>query len=103
MTRQIRHCIPATLFILLLVMLFVLPVQGGVSARYISNCYLLSDSLAVDSLLQLPADTLSSDTTEKKSNAIDAPVIYESNDSMVWVRGGNAYLYGEAKVNYQNI
>lgn len=103
MTRQIRHCIPATLFILLLVMLFALPVQGGVSARYISNCYLLSDSLAVDSLLQLPADTLSSDTTEKKSNAIDAPVIYESNDSMVWVRGGNAYLYGEAKVNYQNI
>ena len=103
MTRQIRHCIPATLFILLLVMLFALPVQGGVSARYISNCYLLSDSLAVDSLLPLPADTLSSDTTEKKSNAIDAPVIYESNDSMVWVRGGNAYLYGEAKVNYQNI
>lgn len=103
MTRQTIYCIPATLFILLLVMLFALPVQGGVSARYISNCYLLSDSLAVDSLLQLPADTLSSDTTEKKSNAIDAPVIYESNDSMVWVRGGNAYLYGEAKVNYQNI
>ena len=103
MTRQTRHCIPATLFILLLVMLFALPVQGGVSARYIGNRYLLSDSLALDSLSPLPADTLSSDTTEKKSNAIDAPVIYESNDSMVWVRGGNAYLYGEAKVNYQNI
>lgn len=103
MTRQTRYCIPAALLIFFLVMLFALPVQGGVSARYISNRYLLSDSLALDSLSPLPADTLSSDTTEKKSNAIDAPVIYESNDSMVWVRGGNAYLYGEAKVNYQNI
>ena len=85
------------------VVLLALPVQGSVSPRYIANCYILSDSLAGDSLSKLPADSIASDSTEKKSNAIDAPVIYESNDSMVWVRGGNAYLYGEAKVNYQNI
>lgn len=85
------------------VVLLALPVQGSVSPRYIANCYISSDSLAGDSLSKLPADSIASDSTEKKSNAIDAPVIYESNDSMVWVRGGNAYLYGEAKVNYQNI
>ena len=85
------------------VVLLALPVQGSVSPRYIANCYMSSDSLAGDSLSKLPADSIASDSTEKKSNAIDAPVIYESNDSMVWVRGGNAYLYGEAKVNYQNI
>ncbi|MBR5476097.1 MAG: LPS-assembly protein LptD [Bacteroidaceae bacterium] len=85
------------------VVLLALPVQGSVSPRYIANCYMSSDSLAGDSPSKLPADSIASDSTEKKSNAIDAPVIYESNDSMVWVRGGNAYLYGEAKVNYQNI
>ena len=40
---------------------------------------------------------------KRRSNALDAPVIYESTDSMVWNSGGYASLYGTGKVNYQNV
>lgn len=40
---------------------------------------------------------------EKKSDALDAPVFYQSIDSTVWTRGGSASLFGESKINYQNI
>lgn len=40
---------------------------------------------------------------KRRSNALDAPVTYESNDSMVWNDGGYASLYGSSKVNYQNV
>lgn len=103
MTRQIGKTLIVSLFIMLAVVLFAFPVQARVLSRGNLNLLFAIDSLSVDSTLTLPADTLASDSVKKKSNAIDAPVVYESNDSMVWVRGGNAYLYGEAKVNYQNI
>ena len=38
-----------------------------------------------------------------KKDALDDPVAYESSDSMVWNNGGYASLYGNGKVNYQNI
>ena len=34
---------------------------------------------------------------------LEAPVVYESKDSMVWYKNGNAYLYGSGQVNYQKI
>ena len=40
---------------------------------------------------------------KKKKDALDDPVIYESKDSMVWNNGGYASLYGDGKVNYQNV
>ena len=40
---------------------------------------------------------------KKKKDALDDPVAYESSDSMVWNNGGYASLYGNGKVNYQNI
>ena len=40
---------------------------------------------------------------KKKKDALDDPVIYESEDSMVWNYGGYASLYGNGKVNYQNV
>lgn len=52
------------------------------------------DSLAMDSLAL--------DTTPKKE-PLDAPVIYEASDSIVFTKGGFAHLYGSGKVNYQNI
>ena len=65
------------------------------------------DSLAAFGTLssELAADTLTTDTTEAKGpkDVVDAPVQYESKDSMVWTKGGNAYLYGSSKVNYQKI
>ena len=57
------------------------------------------DSLALDSL---GMDSLAVDTTKKKE-PLDAPVIYEASDSIVFTKDGYAHLYGEGKVNYQNI
>ena len=47
------------------------------------------------------ADSLASDSTDKQP--LDAPVIYEASDSIVFTKGGYAHLYGNGKVNYQNI
>ena len=65
----------------------------------LSSYSLLADSLQVDSF------TIVSDTVVKKDkkDAIDAPVFYECTDSMVWSRGGNAFLYGSGKVTYDNV
>ena len=57
------------------------------------------DSLGLDSI---GADSLALDTTPKKE-PLDAPVIYEAADSIVFTKGGFAHLYGDGKVNYQNI
>lgn len=53
----------------------------------------------------LKADSLRVDTVKpiKKKEPLDAPVVYEANDSTVFVQGGNATLYGSGKVNYQKI
>lgn len=59
------------------------------------------DTLAGDSVL-LPASDSIPEKKEKK-DAIEDPVFYESSDSMVWSSSGNAYLYGDSKVKYQNI
>lgn len=58
-----------------------------------------TDSLHRDSL---GMDSLAADTTKKKE-PLDAPVIYEASDSIVFTKEGYAHLYGEGKVNYQNI
>lgn len=84
-----------------------LPAYGVHSPRYMRNFRQLADTLtanvlAVDSIAN---DTLAADTArkEKQKDAIDAPVKYIANDSVVWTREGNAYLYGAAQVNYENI
>ena len=60
---------------------------------------LTADSLSLDSV---GVDSLAADTTSKKE-PLDAPVVYEAADSIVFTKGGFAHLYGEGKVNYQNI
>ena len=57
------------------------------------------DSLALDSV---GMDSLAAATTKKKE-PLDAPEIYEASDSIVFTKEGYAHLYGEGKVNYQNI
>ena len=39
----------------------------------------------------------------QKKQPLDAPVTYEANDSIVFTQGGYAHLYGQGKVNYQQI
>ena len=45
----------------------------------------------------LAVDTASTDTVSRKKEkeqALDAPVVYECSDSIVFANGGYAYLYG---------
>ena len=68
----------------------------------------VADSLSQDSLVaeELLADSLTTDsTTEKERTAgIDAPISFVAKDSMVYdAKLGLAYLFGNAKVDYQNM
>ncbi len=89
-------------FVLSVLALVSIPLQGKVCFAFdAQQLALLRDTLA--------SDTLQSDTVKvkkkKKENkdAVEDPVYYEAADSMVWSRSGNAYLYGECKVQYQKI
>ena len=57
-----------------------------------------NDSIAPDSI---PADSVGGGI--KKKNSISAPVYYQSSDSMVMTRNGNAYLHGKGEVKYENM
>ena len=78
--------------------------------RYISKeelDSLLLDSMPEHSFTILP-DTTRKDTvpadTSKNDNVLDAPVRYEAKDSIVFDYGkSRAHLYGDSKVNYQNL
>ncbi|MDO4930062.1 MAG: putative LPS assembly protein LptD [Bacteroidales bacterium] len=59
------------------------------------------DEMPLDSAV---VDTVATDSVKKKKPGLDAPVEYESVDSLVFDgETGLAYLYGKAKVNYQNM
>ena len=92
---------------LLLSMIGASCLSEAVYARrtYVDYGLLLKDSTIIESSLTTPSDTISSDSVNNKKNkdALDAPVKYVANDSMVWSRGGNAFLYGSGKVNYDKI
>ena len=60
------------------------------SALAVANDVILSDSVANDSV-------------PEERDDLEAPVVYQSQDSMVWYKNGNAYLYGSGQVNYQQI
>ncbi|MBR6649435.1 MAG: LPS-assembly protein LptD, partial [Bacteroidaceae bacterium] len=106
--KEMKHNNRIYVFIfLLLSMIGASCLSEAVYARrtYVDYGLLLKDSTIIDSSPTTPSDTLSSDSVNKKKNkdALDAPVKYVANDSMVWSRGGNAFLYGSGKVNYDKI
>lgn len=87
----------------LLAILLQLATSVGVSAANSSftgriPLLFFQDSIAVDS-----AVVVDSIKPTPKKDAIDAPVYYESTDSMVWSTNGNAFLYGAGKVVYDKI
>lgn len=64
---------------------------------------LSADSIPSDSTA-VPADTLQTDSVKEKKSGLDAPVKYTAVDSMVYdAESGLIFLYGKAKVNYQNM
>lgn len=95
---------------IILLLLFVVTSQGISAQRTTAQrTNTAQDSVAtvagevlVDTALVSPSDSLANDTTAKRDE-LDAPVVYQSQDSMVWYKNGNAYLYGSGQVNYQNI
>ncbi|MDR0745300.1 MAG: LPS-assembly protein LptD [Mediterranea sp.] len=58
---------------------------------------MVNDSIRQDSLAQTSA------LEKKKKQPLNAPVIYEANDSIVFTGDGYAHLYGSGKVNYEKI
>ena len=58
---------------------------------------------SADSTLVAASDSIPGDTVPPKRDELEAPVTYQSQDSMVWYKNGNAYLYGAGQVNYQQI
>ncbi len=106
---------------LFLFVLFVLP--EDVVAQRRSRQALNTDSLTLipDSLhilSSVPVDSLRQDTLTmdslgndsllviepvQKKQPLDAPVIYEATDSIVFLQGGFAHLYGDSQVNYETI
>ena len=91
---------------LLAVFMFARPVGAFVMSPYnLFTSRSVCDTILSDTLLLSDSLAVSSDSIEdkKKKDAIDAPVYYECTDSMVWSRAGNAYLYGNSKVTYDNV
>ncbi|MFA6870662.1 MAG: putative LPS assembly protein LptD [Bacteroidaceae bacterium] len=64
-------------------------------------------SYGFPSFVTPPKDSLSTlkDSTSQapKKQALDAPVVYEATDSVVFSQGSVARLYGDGKINYQKI
>ena len=93
---------------ILLIVLLMLPDEATSQRR--RRGMIASNTAKTDSLQgndSLKADTVTvridSIAPVKKKQPLDAPVVYESNDSTVFTLGGAATLYGSGKVNYQNI
>lgn len=89
-------------FILLFVLL-MLPYDATSQRR--RRGVAATDSLKTDSLKAdtVRTDSLSLAPNAKKPQALNAPVIYSANDSIVFTEGGYAHLYGDGKVNYEKI
>lgn len=86
---------------------FVLLCAQGISAQQPDvippdTLSLLSDSLTIPSD-SVATDSIMTDSIDSENKPLDAPVKYNSTDSMVWVMGGDATLYGSSSVKYQNI
>lgn len=58
------------------------------------------DSLMTDSIERIEADSVA---PKKKEGDLKAPVFYQSADSMVMTKNGNAYLHGKGELKYENM
>ncbi len=102
--KEIKNTI--SLLLLLAVAFVAVPVQGGTLCAFVPSLQLLQDSVAT-AVAALDTTAVAPDTVSSKkktsADAVEDPVYYESSDSMVWSRTGNAYLYGDCSVKYQKI
>jgi len=52
--------------------------------------------------LKLRTDSLVKDSIPRRKGGLEAKVEYQAKDSIVWVAGNKAYLFGEGDVKYQS-
>ncbi|KAA6332530.1 LPS-assembly protein LptD [termite gut metagenome] len=83
-------------FFLLFILLIMFPNEATSQRR---KREIISDTLRIDTLTN---DSLAL-TSPKKKQPLDAPVVYEASDSIVFTKNGYAHLYGKGKVNYEKI
>lgn len=97
-----KHSISGFLLAFILQAVISLGVSAGnLSFAAYTVPFFSTDSLATDTVAVAATDSLK--TKASKKDAIEAPVYYESTDSMVWSKNGNAFLYGDGKVVYDKI
>lgn len=105
MTTRLRR------YIILFVSVVACSLSSFAGQMKISGLFFVSDTLTSvtapilpDTALLAVPDSLANDSVApKKRDELEAPVTYQSKDSMVWYKNGDAYLYGEGQVNYQQI
>ena len=83
--------------------LFAQRARGSESSVVPDSVLAVTSSIAADSSLVASSDSIPNDSVSKKRDELEAPVVYQSQASMVWYKNGNAYLYGDGQVNYQKI
>ena len=83
--------------------LFAQRARGGELSVVPDSVLAPTSSIAADSSLVASSDSIPNDSVSKKRDELEAPVVYQSKDSMVWYKNGDAYLYGDGQVNYQKI
>ncbi len=97
-----KHSISGFLLAFILQAVISLGVSAGnLSFAAYTVPFFSTDSLATDTVAVVATDSLKAKASKK--DAIEAPVYYESTDSMVWSKNGNAFLYGNGKVVYDKI
>lgn len=98
-----RYIILTVGFVMLSLNLFAQRARGSESSVVPDSVLAVTSSIAADSSLVASSDSIPNDSVSKKRDELEAPVVYQSQDSMVWYKNGNAYLYGDGQVNYQKI
>ena len=98
-----RYIILTVGFVMLSFNLFAQRARGSESSVAPDSVLAVISPIAADSSLVASSDSIPNDSVSKKRDELEAPVVYQSQDSMVWYKNGNAYLYGDGQVNYQKI
>ena len=103
MARLRRYIILTVGIVVLSLNSFAQRAGGSESSVVLDSVSATTSFVATDTTFIASSDSISNDSVPQKRNELDAPVIYQSQDSMVWQKNGNAYLYGSGQVNYQKI
>ena len=88
----------------------IVPTRSGFELVPEDSVRVVSDSIDIHNVivsdsLTVSNDSISSDSIApaKNKSGIEDIVTYHASDSLVFLGNNNAYLYGDAQVNYQNI